>query len=244
MTNPSALCLLDWVTIAVFFAVVCVGVHYARRAATSDQFFGGDKVAPWWLSGVSFYMNSFSALAFVMYSALAYKFGYVAIALSWVTVPFYFFIGRIIAPRWRRAATKSPIDYISVRYTPGMCRFMAVLGLPMQLLDNALKLLAIGTVVGVGMGFPIVESIAVSGAIIIIYTFLGGLKAALACDFIQFFVILALLVALPFISAERLAQTDGGTGIVCGIKALLAKAPAGFFSRRPTSTTGSTSRSS
>ncbi len=69
-----------------------------------------------------------------------------------------------------------------------------------------------------------------SGAIIIIYTFLGGLKAALACDFIQFFVILALLVALPFISAERLAQTDGGTGIVCGIKTLLAKAPAGFFS--------------
>ena len=230
MTNPSALCLLDWVTIAVFFTVmVAVGAYYGRRTFSS-QFFGDDRSVPWWLSGVSFWMNTFSALAFVMYSALAYKFGYVAIALSWVTVPFYFFIGRIIAPRWRRAATKSPIDYISVRYTPGMCRFMAVLGLPMQLLDNALKLLAIGTVVGVGMGFPIVESIAVSGAIIIIYTFLGGLKAALACDFIQFFVILALLVALPFISAERLAQTDGGTGIVCGIKALLAKAPPGFFS--------------
>ena len=172
MTNPSALCLLDWVTIAVFFAVmVAVGAYYGRKAFSS-QFFGDDRSVPWWLSGVSFWMNTFSALAFVMYSALAYKFGYVAIALSWVTVPFYFFIGRVIAPRWRRAATKSPIDYVSIRYTPAMCRFMAVLGLPMQLLDNALKLLAIGTVVGVGMGFPLFWAICISGVIILLYTFI------------------------------------------------------------------------
>ncbi len=53
----------DFAVIAVFFAVmVGVGVYYSRRAKSSDQFFGGDRSVPWWLSGISFYMNSFSAL--------------------------------------------------------------------------------------------------------------------------------------------------------------------------------------
>ena len=72
------LAFLDYAVIAAFFAVMIgVGVYYSRKSKSSDQFFGNDKTVPWWLSGVSFYMNSFSALAFVMYSALAYKFGWV-----------------------------------------------------------------------------------------------------------------------------------------------------------------------
>ena len=66
----------DYAVVAAFFAVMIgVGVYFSRKSKSSEQFFGGDKSVPWWLSGVSFYMNSFSALAFVMYSALAYKFG-------------------------------------------------------------------------------------------------------------------------------------------------------------------------
>ena len=222
--------LIDYAVVAVFFAVmVGVGVHYARRATTSDQFFGGDKVASWWLSGISFYMNSFSALAFVMYSALAYKYGWVPVTVSWLSVPAVLLGAWFLAVRWRRAAKGSPIDYIAERYTPGMCRTLAVLGLPMQLLDNALKLLAIGTVVGVGMGFPIFWAICISGLIIVIYTFLGGLKATLACDFIQFFVILVVVLTLPFLCLSRLAALDGGSGIAHGFAVFLDGVPAGFF---------------
>ena len=83
-----ALSSLDYAVVALFFAVMIgVGVYYSRKAKSADQFFGGDKSVPWWLSGVSFYMNSFSALAFVMYSALAYKFGWVPVTVSWLSVP-------------------------------------------------------------------------------------------------------------------------------------------------------------
>ena len=221
---------IDYAVVAAFFAaMVGVGVYYARRATTSDQFFGGDKVVPWWLSGISFYMNSFSALAFVMYSALAYKFGWVPVTVSWLSVPAVLLGAWFLAVRWRRAAKGSPIDFVAERYTPGMCRTLAVLGLPMQLLDNALKLLAIGTVVGVGMGFPLFWAICVSGLIIVLYTFLGGLKATLACDFIQFFVILAVVLALPVLCLSRLASLDGGCGLAHGLSVFLDGAPAGFF---------------
>ena len=234
----ESISLIDYAVVVAFFAaMVGVGVHYARRATTSDQFFGGDKVVPWWLSGISFYMNSFSALAFVMYSALAYKYGWVPVTVSWLSVPAVLLGAWFLAVRWRRAAKGSPIDYIAERYTPGMCRTIAVLGLPMQLLDNALKLLAIGTVVGVGMGFPLFWAICISGVIIVLYTFLGGLKATLACDFIQFFVILAVVLTLPFLCLERLAifgpqgaaAPTGLAGLVEGFRVFLDQVPDGFF---------------
>ena len=215
-----ALAFADYAVIAAFFAVMIgVGVYYSRRSKSSDQFFGSDKSIPWWLSGVSFYMNSFSALAFVMYSALAYKFGWVPVTVSWLSVPAVLLGAWFLAVRWRRAAKGSPIDYIAERYTPAMCKTLAWLGLPMQLLDNALKLLAIGTVVGVGMGFPLFWSICISGVIIVLYTFLGGLKATLTCDFIQFLVILAVVLTLPFLCLER----------VGGLANFIDKAPPGFF---------------
>ena len=216
----KSLALADYAVIAAFFAVMIgVGVFYSRRSRSSDQFFGNDKTVPWWLSGVSFYMNSFSALAFVMYSALAYKFGWVPVTVSWLSVPAVLLGAWFLAVRWRRAAKGSPIDYIAERYTPGMCRTLAILGLPMQLLDNALKLLAIGTIVGVGMGFPLFWSICISGVIIVLYTFLGGLKATLTCDFIQFMVILAVVFTLPFMCLGR----------VGGLSGFIDKAPPGFF---------------
>ncbi len=226
----NALAFADYAIIAAFFAVMIgVGFYYSRRSASSDQFFGNDKTTPWWLAGVSFYMNSFSALAFVMYSALAYKFGWVPVTVSWLSVPAVLLGAWFLAVRWRRAAKGSPIDYIAERYTPAMCRTLAILGLPMQLLDNALKLLAIGTVVGVGMGFPLFWSVCVSGVIIILYTFLGGLKATLACDFIQFLVILAVVLLLPFLCLGRLASMDGGAGLLHGFKVFLDGVPVGFF---------------
>ena len=232
------LSVVDYGVIAVFFAVMIgVGVCYMRKATSSDQFFGGDKTVPWWLSGVSFYMNSFSALAFVMYSALAYKFGWVPVTVSWLSVPAVLLGAWFLSVRWRRAAQKSPIDFVAVRFTPPMCSTLAILGLPMQLLDNALKLLAIGTVVGVGMGFPLFWAICISGLIIVLYTFLGGLKATLACDFIQFLVILAVVLTLPFLCLERLAifgpqgsaAPTGLAGLVEGFKVFLDKTPEGFF---------------
>ena len=214
------LAFLDYAVIAAFFAVMIgVGVYYSRKSKSSDQFFGNDKTVPWWLSGVSFYMNSFSALAFVMYSALAYKFGWVPVTVSWLSVPAVLLGAWFLAVRWRRAAKGSPIDYIAERYTPSMCRTLAILGLPMQLLDNALKLLAIGTVVGVGMGFPLFWSICISGVIIVLYTFLGGLKATLTCDFIQFLVILVVIFTLPPLCLEK----------VGGLSNFVEKVPAGFF---------------
>ena len=219
MTDRS-LMLWDYLVIAAFFAVMAgVGVYFSRKSRDADQFFGGDKVMPWWLSGVSFYMCTFSALAFVMYSALGYKFGFLPITVSWLLVPAILIGAQCFAVRWRRVATNSPLEYIETRFGNRMRQGLVWLGLPMRILDDSMKLLAIGTVVGVGLGFPISTGIVASGVIVIFYTFLGGLKATMVADFIQFFVLFAVVLALPCFCLREV----GGFGN------FVSQAPDGFF---------------
>lgn len=228
---------IDGFVIAAFFAVmVAVGLYYGRRERSVAGFFGGDKSLPWWLLGVSFYMNSFSALAFVMYSALGYKFGFVPITISWVSVPAVLLGLWVLAFRWRRTGDASPIAYVTRRFGARTTAAMMWLGLPMQVLDSAFKLLAIGTVVGVMAksalppDFPLETalgwSIALSGALIIFYTFMGGLKATLVCDFIQFLVILAVVIVLPIVC---LLQLGGGEGMTAGWTRFVRETPSEFF---------------
>lgn len=222
MTASAArgLAAADYAVVACFFAVmVSVGLFFGRGQKSMAQFFGGGRQVPWWLGGISFYMCSFSALAFVMYSALAYKYGWVPVTVSWLSVPAVLIGCVFLSARWRRAARTSPIEFVERRFGNGMRQGLVWLGLPMRVLDDAFKLLAIGTVVGVGLGFPLEGAILLSGLIILCYTFLGGLWATLVADFIQFFVLLAVVLTLPF-----LCLSEAG-----GWASFLEKAPAGFF---------------
>ncbi len=219
--GARTLAVADWAVVVAFFAaMLAIGFIYARRQKTVEQFFGGDKSVPWYLAGVSFYMCTFSALAFVMYSALAYKFGFVPVMVSWLLVPAIFLGTWLTAVRWRRVAEKSPLDFAEERFGNRMRQSLMWLGIPMRVLDDAFKLLAIGTVVGIGMGFPLDRAIILCGALVVAYTFLGGLKATLMADFVQFLVFLVAVAALPFFC---LARTGGFANFV-------ARAPEGFFS--------------
>ncbi|MBO5643558.1 MAG: hypothetical protein J6S51_06105 [Kiritimatiellae bacterium] len=227
--------LIDLIVVAAFCALmVGVGAFYSRRTKSSDRYFGNDRTTSWWMSGIGFYMNSFSALGFVMYSALAYKFGWVAVSVCWMFSPAVALGARFLAVKWRRAALKSPIDYISIRYTPRMCSILALLGLPMQMADNAFKLLAVGAIVGVGTGLSPAAAIGLCGAVVAIYAACGGLRAILTCSVLQFAVILVLMLALLPLSLYKLASTAAeptswAQGLSNGFSTLIDKAPEGFF---------------
>ena len=197
----SGLATADAIIIAGFFAVMLgIGLYFGRKMKSMAQFFGGGKQVPWWLGGISFYMVSFSAMAFVMHSELVYKYGIVSLVLSWLAVPAAMVSSLLFARRWRRVAETSPLEYIELRYGVGMRQGLMWLGLPTRLLDDALKLFAIGTVVSAGLGFPFDQGVILCAGIILGYTFLGGLWAALVADCIQFAVLIAAVILLPILA--------------------------------------------
>jgi SSS family transporter len=211
----------DYLIICGFFAVMLgIGYHFGKRVKSMSQFFGGGKQVPWWLGGVSFYMVSFSALAFVMHSELVYKYGIISLVLGWLPVPAAIFSAVLFARRWRRVAQTSPLEYIEARYGSGMRQGLLWLGLPTRLLDDAIKLFAIGTLVSVGLGFPFEQSIIACSLIILGYTFMGGLMAALVADFVQLAVIVAAVAIMPTLAFKH----AGGVG------AVMDKLPENFWS--------------
>ena len=226
------------VLIGYLILMLGIGAYFYRAMRGMKDYFSGGNQIPWWLSGVSFYMSSFSVTAFIAYPALAYRYGWVGITLLWVAVPATLFSVFLFAKKWRRARIDSPVEYLEARYSPLLRQVFAWQGVPVKIVDDALKLVAIGIFVAVGLSLPEIESLRSVGVlerlhlhrpevysmvaaalIMLIYTFLGGLWAVAVTDFIQFIVLsVALVIVLPLSIAR-----------VGGVGQFIAHAPDGFF---------------
>jgi SSS family transporter len=225
MTEPhSPLHVPDYIMLAGYFVLMlAIGIYFYRFMRGMKDYFTGNNTIPWWLSGVSFYMTSFSVAAFVFYPSLCYRYGWVGITLLWVAVPATLFSVLLFAKKWRRARIDSPVEYLETRYSSTLRQLFAWQGVPVKIIDDGIKLFATGKFVSICAGIPMSYSILGAGGIMLLYTFMGGVWAVSVTDFIQFVVLTAgLLVILPLSVAKA-----GGLG------AIVQGAPAGFF--RPTS---------
>jgi SSS family transporter len=202
----------DHIMIAGYFVLMlAIGVYFYRHMRGMKAFFTGNNRIPWWLSGVSFYMSSFSVLAFVLYPSVAYRNGWVGVTLLWVAVPATIFSAFIFGKRWRRARIDSPMEYLETRYSPALRQVFAWQGLPVKIIDDGMKLFATGKFVSICSGLSIEYSILGVGAIILLYTFMGGLWAVMVTDFIQFIVLsVAIVIILPL----AVAKADGFAAII------------------------------
>ena len=210
----------DWITIAgYFFIMAAIGVFFYGKMRRMKDYFSGGNAIPWWLSGVSFYMSSFSVAAFVFYPSLCYRYGFVGVTLLWVAIPATLFSTLLFATRWRRARVSSPVEYLENRYSPLLRQLFAWQGIPVRIIDDGMKLLATATFISLCVGLPPAQSILFTGGIILLTTFLGGLWAVAVTDFVQFVVLTAaVLILLP------LSVMKAG-----GLSTLISALPEGFL---------------
>jgi SSS family solute:Na+ symporter len=208
-----------FILVGYFILMLGIGAYFYRFMQGMKDYFSGGNRIPWWLSGVSFWMSSFSVFAFVFYSGLAYKYGWVAVTIYWVTVPATLVSVLFFSVRWRRARIDSPVEYLETRYGSAMRQLVAWQGVPVKIVDDGLKLVAIGTFISVGLGLDLKQSMVGCALIMMAYTFMGGLWAVAVTDFIQFVVLAAaIIIVLPLSIAE-----------VGGVANLVENAPEGFF---------------
>jgi SSS family solute:Na+ symporter len=209
----------DHIIIVGYFALLTlIGLYFWRRMKEAKDFFTGGNRIPWWLAGISFYLTGFSAFTFVAYSEIAYRFGFVAVTLAWSSAVAMAAGTFFLASRWRRARIISPVEFLEARYNKQIRQALAWTGLPLKVIDDGLKIYATGVFISVGMGYDLKTSIVVSGAVMLLYTFMGGLWAVVVTDFVQFIILTLGVVALfPLVF----------TGV--GINALIEGTPADFL---------------
>ncbi len=103
MQYGESLHILDYIVIlAYFIIIVFIGVFFSKFIKQAKDYFAAGAAVPWWLAGISLWMASFSALTFVVYSQLAFKYGFIAITLSWTVAPAMILAYLFFSSRWRR----------------------------------------------------------------------------------------------------------------------------------------------
>ncbi len=191
------------VLVGYFLLMLGIGVYFYRYMKGMKDYFSGGNRLPWWLSGASYYMSSFSVFAFVSFSAVTYKYGLYGVTLMMDMTVGVVFSMYFMAEKWRRARINSPIEYLETRFSPLFRQIVAWQGIPLRIIDDSMKLVAIGLFVSAGLGFDLQQTVLWSGLIMLTYTMLGGLWAVAVTDFVQFIVLAVAVVILVPLSIQE-----------------------------------------
>ena len=218
----------DWAVIALYLlGIIALGLWFGRDQRNTRDYFLGGKNVPWWFIGLSIVAAETSALTIIGVPAMAYGgdlaflqmiIGYVVarIILAIVLVPHYF-KGELYSPYQLFAntfgasarQTAAGLFLVSETLAAGVRVYVASIPVNLMLGDKLL---------GWGTGNPILGAILLFVLLSLLYTYVGGVKAVIWTDAVQFgLFVLGGVFALCYIPS----LVEGGPG------AVLAKAVAG-----------------
>lgn len=182
---------LDYTAVALYMALMAgIGVFFGKFVHGVGDYLKGGGTIPWVAAGVSNYMGMFSTFVFVAYAGIAYAEGLVALTVLWSAVPASLLAAAFIAERWRRAGIMTPTEYLETRFNASARQVLSWSGLGFRLLDNTVRLYALGVFVAAATPLGLRSSILVSGLVILAYTVAGGLWAVVVTDVVQFVILL------------------------------------------------------
>ena len=211
---------LDYVTILLFAAgVMLAGISFSSTGKNMKSFFAGGGNVPWWISGLSLFMGFFSAGTFVVWGSIAYSHGWVSVTIQLTMAAAGLAVGFFIAPRWNRTGCLTAAEYITRRFGVSTQKMYTYLFLFISLFTTGAFLYPIAKINEVTADIPLNTSILLLGAFSILYVTIGGLRAVVVTDVLQFLILFAAVIIVIPLSLMK----------VGGAEAFLAKVPEGFF---------------
>ncbi len=211
----------DWAVILLYvLGIIGLGLWFGKDQHNTRDYFLGSKNIPWWGIGLSIVAAETSALTIIGVPAMAYGdnmaflemiIGYVIarIILAIVLVPHYF-KGEIYSPYQLFANKFGP----SARQTAGgffLISETLAAGVRVYVASIPVKLMLGDRLLSLGTGDPILGAILLFVILSLLYTYVGGVKAVIWTDAVQFgLFLLGGLFALAYIPS----LIEGGTGAV------------------------------
>lgn len=201
---------LDYWAIAIYMLLMAgIGLFLGKFVKNIGDYFKGGNAIPWVSGAISNFMTKFSTFIFVAYAGIAYEHGLVALTLIWSTVLPALIGVAFFARRWRRAGIMTPMEFLETRYNMPVRQLFSWSGVFFKILDNMVRLYALGLFVAAATPMSLQMSILISGIIVALYTVVGGLWAVVITDVLQFIILMVatiILVPLTIQAAGGLEQ--------------------------------------
>ncbi|MDP0396440.1 sodium:solute symporter family protein [Tsukamurella strandjordii] len=202
---------LDYWLIAIYFVFV-LGIGYLarRQVASSLDFFLSGRRLPAWVTGIAFVSANLGAVEIMGMSATGAQIGMSTFHYYWIgAVPAMVFLGLVMMPFYYGSKVRSVPEFMRKRFGTGAHLVNSISFAVAQVLIAGVNLFLLGTVINVVLGWPQWVSLLVAAAVVLTYTVLGGLSAAIYNEVLQFFVILAALVPLTVIGLIKVGGWSG-----------------------------------
>ncbi len=202
---------VDYLLIATYFAFVLgIGIMARRAVSSSLDFFLSGRSLPAWVTGLAFISANLGAVEIIGMSANGAQFGIPTVHYFWIgAVPAMLFLGVVMMPFYYGSKVRSVPEYMRKRFGTGAHLVNALSFAIAQLLIAGINLYLLATIVEVILGWNLYVSLVAAAIVVLTYTTLGGLSAAIYNEVLQFFVIVAALLPLTVVGLNKVGGYGG-----------------------------------
>lgn len=186
---PLQLSALDITIIVLYVAgTTLLGVWFTRRQRDLRSYFVGDRNVRWWLVWISIVTTETSAVTFLSVPGTSYGAGG---DLTFLQLSIGYIVGRcliawLLLPQYLRGDLFSAYQVLRQRFGPEVQRTASALFLLTRTLADGLRLYLAGLLLHSCTQWDMALSIVAMAGVTLAYTFLGGMKAVIWTDVIQF----------------------------------------------------------
>ena len=184
---------LDWTIVFAYFALsLAVGIWASKQAGKDTKsFFLAGRNMPWWLLGVSMVATTFSTDTPNLVTDLVRQNGVSGNWVWWAFLLTGMLTVFVYAKLWHRSGVLTDIEFYELRYSGKAAAFLRgfralYLGLVFNVLVMGAVSLAAVKFGEIVLGWPGWLTLTIACSITLAYSTLGGLKAVIITDFVQF----------------------------------------------------------
>ena len=198
---------VDYVILAVYFAFVLgIGWRLRKSVGSSGDFLTSGRKVPVWITSLAFLAANLGAQEVIGMSASGAKYGIMTAHFYWIgAVPAMLFVGIFMMPFYYGSKARSVPEYLKLRFDEKTRGLNAITFAVMTVFSSGISMYALGLLLQLVLGWSFTASVLLSAAIVLVYTFLGGLTSAIYNEVLQFF-----LIVLGFTPLAILAVTKAG----------------------------------
>lgn len=182
---------VNYTVLALYLLIsLLIGVYFARKQkSTEDYFVGGGRI-PWWASGLSVFGTLLSAITFMAIPAKAFVTDWSFFFLNITAILITPVIAFIFIPFFNKLKIRTAYEYLEDRFNYLARAFGSLSFILFQLGRIGIVLLLPSLAISIVTGIPVETSILIMGVLCILYTTFGGIEAVIWTDVLQVIVLL------------------------------------------------------
>ena len=182
---------LNYSVLALYLLIsVLIGLYFARKQKSTEDYFTGGGRIPWWASGLSVFGTLLSAITFMAIPAKSFITDWSFFFLNITAILITPLIAYVFIPFFNKLKIKTAYEYLEDRFNYTARAFGSLSFILFQLGRIGIVLLLPSLAISIVTGIPVETSILIMGVLCIFYTTFGGIEAVVWTDVMQVIVLL------------------------------------------------------